>query len=226
MSNFSLLFIMIVVGFAPGAWAGWVVETASGDLTYLSSGKIKNASKEDGTSSLSDSKSGQISMLNQGKHIYWQGTGKEVCAVMLQLIPQVEQKPAKPSISIKPAGNETIAGIVTEKYQVIVDGQLHRELWITENQELANEMILFMQFEEDFTKCYPAQSTEQIVDRDPAYRKLVTRGYVMKDVTYLNGNMPISSSKVVSLKQENIPDSEFEIPAGFRRVESLLEIWQ
>jgi len=31
----------------------------------------------------------------------------------------------------------------------------------------------------------------------------------MKDVTYLNGNMPVSSDEVVNLRQENIPNSVF-----------------
>ncbi len=207
MSKLSLLFVMILIGFAASARAGWVVENASGDVTYLSSGSLKEVTKEDGTSSLYDGQSGRLSMLHRGKKIYWQGTVKGFCAVMQQLLPQLEQKPAKPGISIKQVGNETIAGIATKKYQVMVDGQLQEELWIAENQELANEMIAFNQFGEAFLKCYPAQTTEEMVERDPAYRKLATRGYVMKDVTYLNGNMPVSSEEVVSLRQKDIPDS-------------------
>jgi len=226
MNKSLLFFTAILISFAADAWAGWVVENASGDVTYLSSGKLKQVSKEDGTSSLYDGESGRLSILHQGKKIYWQGTVKGFCAVMQQLLPQLEQKPSKPGISIKLVGNETVASIATKKYQVIADGQLQEELWITENQELANEMIAFYQFAEDFVKCYPAQTTEEMVQRDPAYRKLATRGYVMKDVTYLNGNMPVSTEEVVSLRQKDIPDSEFEVPAGFRRVQSLMEIWQ
>lgn len=227
MSKLTLLCTMIVVGFAPSAWAGWVVEYASGDVTYLSSGKMKEVSKEDGTASLLDAKTKQSSIFVPGKKIYWQGTSKEFCAVMQQLIPQLEQKPAKPSINIKPAGNESIAGMATKKYQVMVNGQLAREVWIAENQELANENQALDKFGEDFTMCYPAQTTEEMVDRDPAYRKMESRGYVMKDVTYyLNATMPVSNSEVVSLRQEDIPDSVFEMPAGFRRVKSMMEIYQ
>jgi len=226
MSKLTLLCTMIVIAFAPTAWAGWVVEYASGDITYISSGKMKQVSKEDGTSSLLDGKTGQSSMLNPGKKIYWQGSGKDFCATMLQLIPQLEQKPAKPGISIKPAGNETIAGISTKKYQVMADGQLAREVWIAKNQELANESKAFNRLTEEFTTCYPAQTTEEMVDRDPAYLKLGNQGFVMKEVTYINGNMPVSNDEVVNLRQENIADSEFEVPAGFRRVESLMEMYQ
>jgi len=30
-------------------------------------------------------------------------------------------------------------------------------------------------FGEDFARCYPAQTTEEMVDRDPAYRKIESR---------------------------------------------------
>ncbi len=226
MTKPALLFAIIAVGFAPNALAGWVAEYTSGDVVYISSGKMKQVSTEDGTSSLFDGKTGKSSVFSTSKKIYWQGTGEEFCAVMKQLIPQLDQKPAKPSISIEPAGNETIAGTVTRKYQVMADGHLHSEVWVAENQELANESKAVNKLGEEFSSCIPAQSTEEMVDRDPAYLKLVNQGYVMKEVTYLDGNMPVSSDEVISLRQENIPDSEFEVPAGFRRVQSLMEIWQ
>ncbi len=226
MRKLSLLSTLFVIGFAANAWAGWVLEYASGDVTYLSSEKLKQVSKEDGTSSLLDSKSGKLSILRRDKQIYWQGMVEDYCAAIQQLIPQLEQKPAKPAISIKQAGVDTIAGVATEKYQVMAEGRLRKELWLVENPELTNESKALNRFAESFSACYPAQTIEEMVDRDPAYLKLEAQGYVMKDVTYLDSNIPIHSDEVVSLKQKDIPDSEFEVPVGFRRVESIMEIWQ
>lgn len=46
----------------------------------------------------------------------------------------------------------------------------------------------------------------------------------MKKVTYMPG-VPVHSDAVVSLKKKNIPDSEFKVPADYRRVQTLMELW-
>jgi len=218
-----MLFIVFLFAVNP-AHAGWVIDHMSGDVMYVSSGKLKEVSKDDGTWSIYDGKTGKLSIINPAKKIYWQGTVQEFCAALKQMIPPMDASPAKPKVSIKQGGTETIAGLATQKYQVMTNGTLHKEIWIAENKALIEEMKSLEQYGKELIECYPAQTMEMMVDRDPGYQRIVANRYVMKEVTYESG-MPINSDEVVSLKQKNIVASEFDVPAGYRRVQTLMEIW-
>lgn len=217
------LFLVLLTAVNP-AQAGWVMDYVSGDETYISSGKSKEISKEDGTLSIVDGKAGKHSTINIAKKIYWQGTAKELCTALKQMIPQMEGSLAKPKVSVKQAGSEKIAGHTTQKYQVMANDRLHKEIWVTENKELAEEVKALEQYGKELIECRPAQTMEEMVERDPAYHQVVTKGYVMKEINYVSGT-PVYSDEVVSFRKKDIPASEFDVPAGYRRVQSLMEIW-
>lgn len=219
----SMLFIVLFSIVNP-AHAGWVIHHASGDVMYLSSGKSKEVSKDDGTWSIYDGKKGKFSIINTAKKIFWQGTVKEFCAELKQMIPQMETSLPKPKVSIKQDDSETIAGLTAQKYRLMTNGQLHKEIWIAENMALTKEMKALVKYEKELIECHPAQTMDEMVDRDPGYQGIVANGYVMKEVTY-ESDMPVDSDEVVSLKQKNIPASEFDVPAGYRRVQGLRKIW-
>lgn len=212
-----------IFAFAGTANAGWEVRHASDDVTYVVSGKSKEESKGDGTWTIIDGKSGRVSMVHPGKKIYWQGSIGEFCTALKQMIPQPTKNPSRPKVTIEEAGGGTIAGLATKKYRVMADGQLHQEVWIAQVPELVEELNALEQ-QTGIGKCSSAQSIEEFVSRDPAYTRLLEKGYVMKEVTYMSGT-PVSSDNVVSLMQRDIAGSEFDVPSGYRRVQSLMEIW-
>lgn len=219
----SMFFIMLF--FATNqAQAGWVIDHVSGDVVYISSGKSKEISKDDGTWSIYDGKSGRLSIVHTAKKIYWQGTVNEFCTALKQMIPREGANPTKPKVSIKQSGRETIAGYKTKKYKVMTNGTLYEDIWVAENKALTQEMNALEQYGKALSECYPMQSMDIMVDRDPGYQRVVAKGYIMKEVTYESG-MPVDSDEVASLKQKNIPVSEFDVPAGFRRVQALMDIW-
>jgi len=200
-----IFFIALFFAVNP-AHAGWVIDHVSGDVMYVSSGKSKEVSKDDGTWSIYDGKAGKLSIINPAKKIYWQGMVMDFCAALKQMIPPMGASPAKPSVGIKQDGTEIIAGLATQKYRVMTNGTLHREIWIGENKALTEEMKALEQYGKELNKCHPAQTMEMMVDRDPGYQRIVANGYLMKEVTY-EFDMPIDSDGVVSLKQTNIPAS-------------------
>lgn len=221
IKKFSLIALLIAVN---PVQAGWAIEYVSGNVSYLSSGKLKDVSSEDGTWSIIGGKTGKFSMVSPGKKIYWQGTAKEFCTALSKMMPVAGAAPAKPKINIKLGGRKTIAGHATQKYQVMANGQMHKEIWVTENKALAKEAKILLQYVNELIECRPPLSLQEMVERDPGYNKIVAKGYIMKEVTYESG-IRISSDEVVNLKQEHIPETEFSVPAGFRRINTLMEIW-
>ena len=219
--KFIILFFSIFI--INSAWAGWVIDHDTGNVIYLSSGKLKDISQEDDSWSIYDSKAGKFIMINTAKKIYWQGTAKKFCEALKQMVPQIEVRLTKPEVSIKSGGSETIAGFTTKKYQVKANGQLYKEVWITENRELKNDMQAFEKYEKEMSGCRPPQTMEEMLDRDSGYRKLMSKGYALKEVTYESG-MLVNKDEVTGIKQKTIPAAEFNVPGGYRRVQTLMVI--
>lgn len=216
--------VFIVLLFAVNAvHAGWVFQHMSGDVMYIASGKSKEVSGDDGTWSVYDGTSGNISMISDEKRLYWQGSVNELCKELKKMVPQMGESPPRPEVNIDHEGSESIAGLKVQKYRVMADGQLYEEIWVAENKNLEEEMKLLLKYEKELMECSPAQTMEEMVGRDPGYEKIVN-GYVMKQVTYESG-MEVEGDEVVSVEQKDIPGSKFDVPAGYRRVGSLMEIW-
>ncbi len=219
--SLSLVFILAA---AYTAAAGWVVEYDSGNTTYLTPAGLKDVSGEDGTVTLFDSQSRKLTMLRQDSKVYWQGSVKEFCGAMKQLLPQTGGGPAKPKVTISPDGMDTVAGTSVRKYRVMAAGQLHREVWVAETRDFAQAAELMDRFSGELRGCLPAMSIEEMVDGDPAYMKMASRGWVMREVNYMSGKA-VNTTTVVSIREQDVPASEFKVPAGYRRVNSLMEMW-
>ena len=131
---------------------------------------------------------------------------------------------SKPEVSIKSGSNETIAGLITKKYQVKTNGQLYKEIWVTENRALKKDMQAFEKYEKEMAGCRPPQTMEEMLARDSGYQKLMSKGYALKELTYDSG-MLVSKDEVTGIKQKTISDAEFNVPAGYRSVQTLMEIW-
>lgn len=61
--------------------------------------------------------------------------------------------------------------------------------------------------------------SQQLVEDDPAYEQLLEQGYPVKIVELGEGGEAASVTEVVRLDKRDIPEREFQIPAGYRRVD-------
>ena len=59
----------------------------------------------------------------------------------------------------------------------------------------------------------------QAVEEDPAYVQLLEQGYPIKIVELGEGGEPESVTEVVRLDKRDIPDREFQVPEGYRRID-------
>ncbi len=140
----------------------------------------------------------------------------------------------KPVVTIAKTGSEVIAGYKTTRYTVTVDGERYEDVWIAADASLANEMkeiesgMLSMQ--KRFEKC--AGAVEDYEDEDgpsssPEYDKLMSKGFVMKEISYTGGYEEEGEvvSEVVKLEKKSITSSEFKVPSGYKKV-SLKELFK
>jgi hypothetical protein len=126
----------------------------------------------------------------------------------------------EPRIEVKKTGQQaTIAGYPAVRYDVLADGKLESELWLTNGITAWREMDpqKLDRFGAEVAKlaprCGPAQNRYGVFREDPAW-KLVKEGYPVRIVDRGGGGTTI---EVVKAEQRTVPAAEFQPPAGFTR---------
>ena len=182
MSLFARMMTVVVmlVAMASTANAGWVLTDAEGEETLISQGKLRSSSK--GGSMILDATKDQAYFVDDKRKLIASGTVQEFCtgmtemrAAMLENIPpeqrqMMEQMMAStPDVEIvnKGAGGK-IAGFETTKYDVMVDGQLHEELWLSGDKALLKDCGAVMKMMGEFLSC---MSTMSAMGGDPSPRR-------------------------------------------------------
>lgn len=126
-----------------------------------------------------------------------------------------------PPVSLTNTGErETIAGYETEKYGVMVDGELFQELWLapglTFGADLDTAKYLAQQEKTGASMMGKSAKQHNAMYHDPQYRALIEKGFVLKSIVHhLSGRF---ERVAASVKQEDLPASTFEVPDGYRRV--------
>jgi hypothetical protein len=246
MRIFSLVIIFFsLVIFTVTSFAGVVIESKDGDTTYFSSGKMKNVPRGKDATLIFDLNDSTMTIINKQERTYISSTVKEYCATikamseeaMARISPeqkkQMEQFMAgpknmkAPKVATQKLGNGgVIAGYATEKYLVMADGEKYEELYLSEKDlpaSLGIDLKIFQAFNREFSACTAAAGgfgleNVKTVENDPAYQQLMQRGFPLKVVDYENGR-PEVSELVVSVQKRSLPDSEFKVPAGYRKLD-------
>jgi hypothetical protein len=124
-----------------------------------------------------------------------------------------------PVVSIKQAGNGgKIAGWDTVKYEVNADDRLYEEVWIVNDSAIMKEMgKVNFAFFQSFSACMNGlEGGAQDVENSPEYTELLKHGWQVKSVSH--GDVEQYGSDTVSLEQQAVPESEFEVNSGYRKV--------
>ncbi len=112
---------------------------------------------------------------------------------------------------------ETIAGLPTQKIQLVVDGQVASDYWVTTDPKLAAELRLdkagaaFSKFRS--CQMSGAKSAAQM----SAMQDVFSQGFPLKTVTYANGSMAFGQS-YDKVETADLPDATFAPPQGFTKV--------
>lgn len=121
----------------------------------------------------------------------------------------------------KTSETAAIAGYPTRKYQVWVNGELRKELWLSTKIRLADEVDLKKM--RKFSEAMSGPEAEESYESSPDYMQLMETGAEMKSISYHGGGSWTTEMK--KIEQKKIPDSQFEVPKGYRKV-TLFELHQ
>jgi hypothetical protein len=116
----------------------------------------------------------------------------------------------------------TLAGHKVVKMMVYADGKPYQEVWIAKGVALKPDLDL-KRMRGLQTRLTQATMTDipsrQSVEEDPAYEQLLAQGYPIKIVELGEGGEPESVSEVVRIDKRDIPEREFQVPEGYRRID-------
>jgi hypothetical protein len=237
--------VFILTLFSSVAFAGWVEVNRFTGTSYISDGMIKQVPKSEGEPwSIFDVNRRVITMVEPAQKSYMEIDTKEICreitkmmevmmaevpqeqrAMMEQMMAAQNKKQKPPSVTVsKIGGGGKIAGYDTVKYSVKVDGQSYKDIWITSDVGIMEDVKKFMKYalemNEEMTGC--TQMAGTVVERAPEttgeYTSLMERGWTMKEVSLPGGAV---ESEVESLEKRDIPASEFTVPAGYKKLDMM-----
>jgi hypothetical protein len=129
----------------------------------------------------------------------------------------------RPTVKVEPTTETaTIAGQQATKIMVYADGKPYQEVWLAKGLTLKADLDLkrLRGLQAQLTQAIMADiPNRQAVEEDPAYEQLLEQGYPIKIVELGEGGEPESVTEVVLLDKRDIPDREFQVPAGYRRID-------
>jgi len=130
--------------------------------------------------------------------------------------------PAKlPPLSItKTEVKEKVAGYDTVKYEFRTDGDLFQEVWVAPALDVSSELdpgrYLALQTKLGAVMMGKAAGQYNALYFNDEYRKLMEKGFVVKTVTHhIAGSFERTAT---SVRQADVPSSQFDVPDGYRRV--------
>jgi len=240
----SIIFILIAVP----AIAGWVQTDSEGSTTFFSDGRIKETTRGEPFYSVLDANKGTILYVDTAKKRYAMDTVENFCSAIvaemenaMQQIPKEQRdemarmmgkgtNKTAPKVSVTKEGDGgTVAGYKTTKYRVTADGKLYEELWLTTDATLMKELGgLYTRVMKKFGKCMASIQSMGDLPVTPAdspeYKKLEQAGWELKNKTYSFGEP--HTHQILKLERKSIPDSEFTVPAGYKKVPAMQILMQ
>ena len=230
------------------AYAGVEMTQSDGTKMYFSANQMKHidAEGERGVWHIMDADKGMFYMVNDNIKSYTSGTPEEFCSqftsmmsgmmeeMMKRMPPEYKEqmeaaKKAEPEadVQMKNAGNGgAVAGYKTEKYNVIANGSSHGDVWVTNDasliKELGSSRVKLAGMIDKATGCMRqlshaggmgGQDIENSAAYAQAYTGLLGKGFIVKEAH--NGD---TRYEIVKIEKKDIQDSEFQVPAGYKKV--------
>lgn len=129
----------------------------------------------------------------------------------------------RPRVKIeRTAETSTMVGYKVSKVLVYADGKPYQELWLAKDLSLKGDLDLkrMRGLQAKLAQAVMAElPSRQAVEEDPAYEALLAQGYPLKIVELSEQGEPEAVTEVVGVAKRDIPESEFHVPDGYRRID-------
>ena len=134
--------------------------------------------------------------------------------------PTIDPSKLPPVSLTKTDVTERIAGYDAVKYEARANGDLFQEFWIAPSLNVSSDLdpSRYFAVQQKMTAGMIGKSAPYFnaLYRDPAYRKLLDSGFVLKVV---NHHIAGQFERVATtMRQAEVPPADFEVPAAYRRV--------
>jgi hypothetical protein len=221
---------------------GWVMEDRDGSTTYMLGDWVKvDDPEEEGFSSIYNLSERILIIVNPDDMSYAEGTIDDYCQALSDMTSKMmegmteEQKemmeaymkntnsgPA-PDVKVQSEGSgENVAGYSTEKYSVMVDGELFQEVWISRDGDLKELVNAYSKVEPITREMVGCSSFEINLDIDPeyseAYLELMRSGLELKSIRYEYGS-PDPGTDIVRLEKASLSKEDLMPPAGYKKLD-------
>jgi len=133
-------------------------------------------------------------------------------------LPGSTTKPKKLTLQ-KTDKSESIAGYKSLKYEIYEDGKLAEEVWT--NNSVVNDVIDMQELSNYFQKIKDLSESAEFLSLDSqgqmVYKEVFESGFPMKKIDHeSDGNIYIE--EVTKVSKSNIPASEFQPPADYKKI--------
>jgi hypothetical protein len=221
-----ITFLFSMLMFQEGL-AGVVVEqvmrdkegNASKVFLYFSENKYRTDHPDGGMATIIDFQGDRIMMIDHRARCYveikfsqWE---KEVAERLKRSTPKIKMAPRK--IIVKGTGETaTINGFRTEKVEIIANGELIEENWVTRDVDLKDVEKVMERIALGFSKQFKSEMKES----REIYDKLKTFGFpiLVKDYTITYGLKAIDVLEVKKMEKRELMDEIFLPPSGYQKI--------
>jgi len=207
--------------------AGVVVEQVVRDrgggpskaLLYFSDYRFRTDHQEGGLSTIMDFKEDRLVMIDHPSKRYvevklsqWE---KEVARRLKKESPGVEPKEKK--IVVRKTGRTAVInGFQTEQIEILAEGELIEENWVTRDVEMKEIEKVMDRVAQGFSKDFQREMKE---GRE-IYEKLKPYGFpiLIKDHTFTYGLGAMDRVEVKKIEKKELKDEVFLPPAGYQKI--------
>jgi hypothetical protein len=210
-----------------GCIAGVVVEQvvkdkegrASKVVLYFSENRFRTDHQESGLSTIIDFREDQMVMIDHRSKGYievkfsrWE---KEISERLKKDLPST--RPRKKKITVRKSGETAIINrFQTEKIEVLADGKLIEENWVTREVNMEEMGKVMDKLAQGFSKEFKSEMRE---GRE-IYEKLKPYGFpiLVKDYSITYGLEPIEVLEVIKLERKDLREEVFLPPISYERI--------
>jgi len=221
-----LIFLLLILA-SQESTAGVIVEQVMRDvegrastvLIYFSEDRLRTDHPEGGLTTILDFKEDRMVMIDHRSKSYvetrfseWE---KEVSKRLKEEFPGVKPKARK--IVVRKTGEMAfINRFRTEKIQIIADGELIEENWVTRDVDMGEIEKVMDKVAQGFSKEFRSEMRE---GRE-IYEKLKPYGFpiLIKDYTLTHGLKAIDVLEVKKIEKRELENEVFFPPSGYQRI--------
>jgi hypothetical protein len=186
---------------------------------YFSDDRFRTDHQEGGLSTIMDFKEDRLVMIDHSSKRYvevklsqWE---KEVARRLKKESPGVKPK-AKKIVVRKTGRTAVINGFQTDQIEILVEGELIEENWVTRDVEMKEIEKVMDRMARGFSKDFQREMRE---GRE-IYEKLKPYGFpiLIKDYTITYGLGAIDRVEVKKMEKKELKDDVFMPPAGYQKI--------